>query len=309
VIPVVKKSGLRAALAYGVVELDDPAARERELAELDAFLEDVNTRASSKIKGWVGPHAFFVDNSPETMQVERTLSQKYDTGMHIHISTTGEEDALCQQRYGVSAIRKMDEMGMLERPLLAAHAITIPREDWQLLSGRSFSAVACASACMRAGAAAAPVVGMRAAGINVAIGTDNVCNNNDYDLFLEMRTLARLASFREGRPGALSAREALEMATISGAKALGLEDDIGGLAPGKKADLILLDTSEIGWTPYPTNTPFTALVYSVNGLHVTDTMVDGRWLMRERRLTTLDYTAARLRQSEDIRRLMERRKL
>ncbi len=247
VIPVVEQSGLRAALAYGVVELDDPVACTRELAELDGFLEDVNTRGSTRLKGWVGPHAFLVDNTPETMQIERTPSQKYDTGMHIHLSTTGEEDALCQDRYGMSAIRKLNDMGMLDRPLLAAHAITIPAEDWPLLGGRSFSMVACASACMRAGAEAAPVVGMRAAGINVAVGTDNVCNNNDYDLFLEMRTLAKLASFREHRPGALSAREVLDMATTGSAQALGLADQIGDLAVGKKADLILLDMSEIGW--------------------------------------------------------------
>ena len=304
VIPVVERSGLRAALAYGVVELDDPAARARELAALDAFLEDVNTQASPRLKGWVGPHAFFVDNTPETMQVERTLAQKYNTGLHIHISTTGEEDAYCQQHFGMSAVAKMDELAMLYQPMLAAHAITIPSRDWDILSRRPFSAVACASACMRAGAAAAPVVGMRAAGINVAIGTDNVCNNNDYDLFLEMRTLAKLASFREGRPGALPARDVLDMATAGGAKALGLQNEIGAIAPGRKADLILLDQAEIGWAPLPTNDPFTALVYSVNGLHVTDTLVDGRWLLRDRRLTTLDYAAARAQQGGDVTRLL-----
>lgn len=307
VISVVERSGLRAALAYGVVELDDAAARTRELAALDGFLEDVNTRANARLQGWVGPHAFFVDNTPETMSVERTLAQKYNTGLHVHLSTTGEEDAFCQRHYGMSAVAKMDELAMLYQPVLAAHAITIPSRDWEILSRRPFSAVACASACMRAGAAAAPVVGMRAAGINVAIGTDNVCNNNDYDLFLEMRTLAKLSSFREGRPGALPARDVLEMATAGGAKALGLQDEIGDITPGKKADLILLDMAEIGWSPLPTNNPFTALVYSVSGLHVTDTMADGRWLLRERRLTTLDYPAARAQQSQDVIRLMSLR--
>ena len=307
IIPAVEKSGLRAALAYGVVELGDAAAQARELAALDAFLEDINTRQSSRLRGWVGPHAFFVDNTPETMRVERTLSHKYNTGLHIHISTSGEEDAFCQQHYGMTAVRKMDELGMMQQPMIAAHAITIPPEDWPLLSQRPFTAVAAASACMRAGAEAAPVVGMRAAGINVAIGTDNVCNNNDYDLFLEMRTLAKLSSFREGHPGALPARDVLDMATVGGAKALGLQDEIGDLTVGKKADLIVLDMAEIGWSPQPTNTLFTALVYSVNGLHVTDTMVDGQWLMRDRRLQTLDYAQSRTRQQSDVVRLMARR--
>ncbi len=307
IIPVVEQSGLRAALAYGVVELGDAAAQARELAQLDAFLEDINSRQSSRLKGWVGPHAFFVDNTPETMAVERTLSHKYNTGLHIHISTTGEEDAFCQQHYGTTAVQKMDGLRMMEQPIIAAHAITIPQQDWALLSQRPFTAVAAASACMRAGAEAAPVVGMRAAGINVAIGTDNVCNNNDYDLFLEMRTLAKLSSFREQRPGALPARDVLDMATRGGAKALGLQDEIGALEVGKKADLIVLDMSEIGWSPQPTNALFTALVYSVNGLHVTDTMVDGQWLMRERKLQTLDYAQSRAHQNDDIARLMARR--
>lgn len=307
IIPVVEQSGLRAALAYGVVELDDPAARERELAALDSFLETINSSANSRLRAWVGPHAFFVDNQPATMAVERALAQKYKTGLHIHLSTTGEEDDYCARQYGMTAARKMDELGMFDQPLMAAHALTIPQEDWALLASKPFSAVIAASACMRAGADAAPVVGMRAAGINIAIGTDNVCNNNDYDLFLEMRTLAKLASFREKRPGALSARDVLHMATAGGAQALGLGDQIGEIAVGRKADVILLDMDEIGWGPAETNAPYTALVYSVNGLHVTDTLVDGRWLMRDRVLQTLDYRAARARQDDDVRRLLERR--
>jgi 5-methylthioadenosine/S-adenosylhomocysteine deaminase len=95
IIPVAQRSGLRAALAYGIVELNDAAARERELAALDGFLESINSVQSTRVRGWVGPHAFFVDNSVETMLRERALAHKYATGLHIHISTTGEEDAFC----------------------------------------------------------------------------------------------------------------------------------------------------------------------------------------------------------------------
>ncbi|MAU13483.1 MAG: S-adenosylhomocysteine deaminase [Anaerolineaceae bacterium] len=304
IIPVVEKSGMRAALAYGIVELGDPVARERELANLEGFLEAIGSLESDRMQGWVGPHAFFVDNSEAMMQAERRIAAKYDTGLHIHISTTGEEDALTQELYGTSAVTQMERMGMLDAPILAAHAITIPEADWPTLAAHDFTAVAAASACMRAGAEAAPVLGMHQAGINVAIGTDNVCNNNDYDLFLEMRTLAKLTSFREKRPGALKAREILAMATANGAKALGLDAEIGSLEVGKRADLILLDRTDIGWTPLPTNDPFTALVYSVNGHAITDSMVNGRWLLRERQWTTLDYASAVQRQREDVVRLL-----
>lgn len=304
IIPVVRASGLRAALAYGIVELGDPIARERELTKLEGFLEEISGDDSQRLNGWVGPHAFFVDNSAEMMQAERKIAAKYKTGLHIHISTTGEEDAYTQEHFGVSAVTQMDRMGMFEAPILAAHAITIPAEDWPLLAQRRFTAVACASACMRAGAESAPVVGMRAAGINVAIGTDNVCNNNDYDLFLEMRTLAKLSSYREKRPGALPAREILAMATAGGAAALGMSDEIASIEVGKRADLILLDRSGTGWSPWPSNDPFTALVYSVNGQQVSDVMVDGRWLLKDQRWQTLDYRSALHQQAHDVQRLL-----
>jgi 5-methylthioadenosine/S-adenosylhomocysteine deaminase len=293
IIPMVRKSGMRAVLAYGVVELGDPVARERELVALDAFLEDIGNETSGRLKGWIGPHAFFVDNSIETIQSERILAQKYNTGFHIHLSTGGEEDAFCQQHYGITAIRKMKELGVLGHPIIAAHSITIPSDDWMLLASYPFSAVICASACMRAGAEAAPVTGMRTAGINIAIGTDNVCNNNDYDMFIEMRTFAKLASFREKRPGVFSAREVLDMATAGGAKALGLEDEIGELTPGKKADLIVLDVETgIGWAPIAGREPFTSLIYSINGMHVSKVMIDGQWVFREANWVTLDYGRA-----------------
>jgi len=305
IIPVVEQSGMRAVLAYGMVELGDPVARDRELTNLEGFLEEIGNRGAGRMKGWLGPHAFFVDNSPEMMDIERQLALKYDAGMHIHISTTGEEDQHTQENYGMSAVQKMKQMGMFDAPILAAHAITIPESDWATLAEQDFTAVVAATACMRAGAEAAPVVGMRQAGINVAIGTDNVCNNNDYDLFSEMRTLAKLSSFREKKPGALPARDILDMATRVGANALGLGDDIGDLSIGKKADLIILNRDEIGWSPMPSNAPFTALEYSINGSHVTDVMVDGKWLLRNRDWTTLDYPKAVAQQNQHVERLLK----
>lgn len=305
IIPVVEKSRMRAVLAYGIVELGDPVARERELNNLEGFMEEVGNRGDGRMQGWVGPHAFFVDNSIEMMETQRRIAQKFKAGLHIHISTTGEEDALTQEQFGMSAVQKMHEMGMFDVPIIAAHAITIPESDWALLAAQDFTAIVAASACMRAGVDAAPAVGMLEAGIRVAIGTDNVCNNNDYDLFLEMRTLAKLASFREKRPGALPARDVLDMATRAGAEALGLGDEIGELAIGKKADLIMLNRHEIGWSPYHENDPFTPLVYSVNGLHVTDTMVDGQWLLRHREWTTLDFASAVEQQNANVRRLLQ----
>jgi 5-methylthioadenosine/S-adenosylhomocysteine deaminase len=146
---------------------------------------------------------------------------------------------------------------------------------------------------MRAGVPAAPWKAMHASGVKTAIGTDNVANNNSYDLFNEMQLLGKLMSYREHEPGAIRAHQMVEMATLGGAQALGLEKQIGSLEPGKRADWIALDLEEIGWAPTTAQDIYTALVYSVCGLHVQDVMVDGKWLLRHGQLTTVDYASAR----------------
>jgi 5-methylthioadenosine/S-adenosylhomocysteine deaminase len=168
----------------------------------------------------------------------------------------------------------------------------VPPDDFPTLAAHPFTAVIAASAGMRSGGGAAPLRAMRQAGVNTALGTDNVANNNSYDLFNEMQSVAKVMSLREREPNAIPARDILEMATLGGARALGLEDEIGSLEPGKKADLITLDLTGVGWGPAGGQDVYTALVYSVCGLHVRDVMVDGNWLLREGELTTLDYASA-----------------
>ena len=291
IVPAVRDSGLRAALAYGIVEMGDTAQRERELAAAEEFLDSV--RGEPRLMGWIGPHAFFVDNSPAAIERELELSDRYATGLHIHLATSGEEDAFCQEHFGRSAVQQMESLGVLRRPLIAAHCITVPETDFESLASHDFTAVVAASACMKAGADVAPLRAMRRAGINSAIGTDNVTNNNSYDMFNEMQTTAKLMALRERSPGAISAREILDMATMGGARALGLQDSIGSLEIGKKADLISLDFTGIGWPPDEAQDLFTALVYAVTGQHVCDAMVDGKWLLKDGGLTTIEYATAR----------------
>lgn len=291
VVPVLRRSGMRACLAYGIVEMGDAEAREREIAAATAFLESMQD--DERLFGWIGPHAFFVDNSPETMEMELALADRFDAGLHIHLGTSGEEERYCRKHYGRSSVQQMKALDVLDRPLLAAHSITVPEEDFPTLAEHPFTAVIAGSACMRSGAEIAALKAMRAAGVNTALGTDNVANNNSYDLFNEMQTTAKLMSLREHEPDAVPAREILEMATLGGACALGLEDEIGSLEPGKRADLIALDLTEVGWSPKSGQDIFTALVYAVNGNYVRDAMVDGHWLYRDGDWTTLDYADAR----------------
>ncbi len=245
IYPVVDQSGLRAALAYGIVELGDEDSRKREIRSVTEFLESFSDHP--RIKGWVGPHAFFVDNSEEVIALELELARRFDTGLHIHFATSSEEEDYCRAKFGISAVERMKQLGILEFPILAAHAITVPESDYATLAESPFTAVICASSSMRSGFPAAAVKAMRDAGINLAIGTDNVANANSYDLFREMDIAAKLQVYRESEPGVIPAKAILEMATLGGAKALGWEDKIGSLTPGKLADLIALDLTDIGW--------------------------------------------------------------
>ena len=138
IVPAVRQSGLRAALGYGVVELGEAEARQRELDAATRFLQSV--AHDPLIQGWVGPHAFFVDNSEAAMEIELDLAIEFNTGFHIHLSTSGEEDRYCLAKYGRTAIQQLAKMGMLQRPILAAHCLTVPPADYPLLASAPFSA-------------------------------------------------------------------------------------------------------------------------------------------------------------------------
>lgn len=304
IIPVVRSSGLRAALAYGIVELGNEEARQRELAAATEFLNQL--KGDPLLDGWLGPHAFFVDNSEIAMQIELELATQHNTGFHTHFGTGDEEEVYCQEKYGHSAIQQLKLMGFLERPILAAHSITLPPADFSTVARTPFTVVFAPSSDMRNAAGIPPVVEMLEAGINIALGTDNVTNNNSYDMFKEMTLAGKLLALLKRDPAALPTRSILEMATLGGARALGKEKEIGSLEVGKKADLIALDLDEIGWSPLGGQDIYTALVYSVTGQHVRDVMVNGQWLFRDNKWQTIDFNAARRELEIQHTNLMER---
>ncbi len=304
IVPEVRRSGMRAALAYGIVELGKEDARQRELAAANTFLSEL--RGDPLLEGWVGPHAFFVDNSEIAMQIELDLAIEYNTGFHTHFGTGDDEEAYCQKKYGHSAIQQLKQMGFLDRPILAAHSITLPLADFARVAQTPFTVVFAPSSDMRNGAGIPPLVEMLEANIQVAMGTDNVTNNNSYDMFKEMTLTGKLMSLLHRDPAAISTRAILNMATMGGARALGKAKEIGSLEIGKKADLIALDLDEIGWSPRGGQDIYTALVYSITGQHVRDVMVNGHWLFRDNRWLTVDFNSARQELEHQHTELMKR---
>lgn len=291
IYPAVRESGLRAVLAYGIVELGEEEARKRELAAAASFLDEL--QGDELLTGWLGPHAFFVDNSEAAMKLELELAAKHKVGFHTHYATGEEENDFCREHYGHTAIPQLEKMGFLEYPIIAAHSIAIPLDDLDLVADKPFTVAFAPSSGMRNAAGIAPLNDLRKAGVNVALGTDNVTNNNSYDMFKEMAITGKIMALLTQNAAAVPTRYILEMATMGGARAIGMQDEIGSLEKGKKADLIALDLNEIGWAPFGGQDFYAALVYAVSGYHVRDVMVNGRWLFRDNQWKTVDYAKAR----------------
>lgn len=298
IAPAVIESGLRARLAWGIVELGDDEARARELAAATSFAESMVGR-SRVVTGWIGPHAFFVDNQPDAMVAEREAALRLGAGLHAHFSTSSEEDDWCRERYGRTALEMLLELRMFDVPTILAHCNTVAEEELPLLAGTRAAMAVVPSVAMQSGVPAAPVRAALDAEVTVALGTDNPCNNTNADLFEEMRMLGKLAAFVSGTPDQVSSREILEIATVGGHRALAGGESDGRIVPGGVADMIAIPTGDIPRGPLGAQTLESALVYGASGASVRDVMVDGRWLMRGRELLTIDVGAQRTRQQAD----------
>jgi 5-methylthioadenosine/S-adenosylhomocysteine deaminase len=284
----VKASGLRAVIAYGIVQLGDEARGTAELAKARAFLEQQRS-ADGRVVPWFGPHAPYVDNTEELLKAEVEIANEYGVGLHLHMAAGPEDNAETEARYRATATVALERLGFFQGRVHAAHCLDLSDEDIAVFSRAPHASVAyCATAGLRSGREGiCPAVALRQAGVTVAIGTDNVAANNSYDLIAEMRVAGLVASHREGRAQPISSRELVRMATIEGAKALGLEREIGSLEAGKAADMIALDLS----TPGSSETPDieTLLVYSGSGRDVRHVWVAGEQLVRDRALTRNNY--------------------
>ncbi len=166
IYPAVRESGLRAVLAYGIVELGEEEARKRELAAAAACLNEL--QGDELLTGWLGPHAFFVDNSEAAMKLELELAAKHKVGFHTHYATGEEENDFCREHYGHTAIPQLEKMGFLEYPIIAAHSIAIPLDDLDKVADKPFTVALAPSSGMRNAAGITPLNDLRKAGVNVA---------------------------------------------------------------------------------------------------------------------------------------------
>ena len=286
------ESGLRAVVAYGIVQLGDQQRGEEELAKAAAFIERQRS-SDGRIVPWFGPHAPYVDNSEELVRAEVAMALKYGVGLHLHMACGPEDNEQTMALYGLTASQALQRDGFFAGRVHAAHCLDLSDEDIAIFATAPAASISYnATAGLRSGREGiCPAVKLREAGVVVALGTDNVAANNSYDMIAEMRVAGLVASHRERRAQPLSSRDLVRMATIDGARALGLDQETGSLEPGKAADIIAIDMTGTGYSETPDVE--TVLVYSGSGRDVRHAWVAGEAIVRDRQLVRRQYAAIR----------------
>ncbi|MCS6843159.1 MAG: amidohydrolase family protein [Caldilineales bacterium] len=291
------EAGMRAVLGQTLLKFPTPdaASYDEGLAYCRRFIE--RWRGHPLIVPAVAPHAPYT-STPEMIQQATALAAEMGVPIHIHLSETALEVRESRKQHGLPPIAYMNQLGLFQVPVIAAHCVHIQPSEMRLL-GRVDAGVAhCPTSNLKLASGIAPVLEIRREGVPVGIGTDGCASNNDLDMFEEMRLAALLPKGVSGDPTALPAAEALAMATIEGARALHLDYLTGSLEVGKRADLITVQTDGPHATPQyrlSRQNVYSHLVYAAKSTDVQDVMVDGRWLMRNRRLLTVDLAEVQQR--------------
>jgi 5-methylthioadenosine/S-adenosylhomocysteine deaminase len=288
VAAVTKAAGLRGVLGqtiiqFPVADAKTPAdALVRAEAFINAFKDD------PLITPAVAPHAMYTLDGP-TLKAARDLSKRHNVPTLIHLAETKDEIQAAQERFKSSPVAYLDSLGFLGPGVLGAHGVWVNDADIAVLKSRGVGISHNPESNMKLASGTAPVPAYLKADVAIGLGTDGAASNNDLDMFEAMRVAALLHKHANADPRALSARSTLEMATIRGARALGMDKRIGSLEPRKQADLITVSTNGARQTPM--YDAVSHLVYVIHGDDVQNTIVNGQVLMRDRKVLTLDEKA------------------
>ena len=293
---VTRDAGVRGVLGQTIIRFPvaDAKTPQEELARTEAFLKEF--AQDELITPAVAPHAMYTLDAA-TLKASRALADKYKAPVLIHLAETADESRTSQKQHKMSPTRYLESLGFWGPRTLAAHGVWLDAADMQILAKRKVAVSHNPESNMKLASGTAKIPAMRKLGITVALGTDGAASNNDLDMFEAMRQAAFLHKLTTGDPRAVPAATALAMATIDGARALQLQDRIGSLEPGKRADLIVV--SMAGARQTPMYDPISHLVYVARGDDVTTTIVNGRILMRDRKVLSLDEPAV-LREAREL---------
>ena len=296
-------AGLRAVLSYGMIDFGDAERRQAEIEENLTLFKNCNGMADGRIKVFFGPHSPYTASEELLIKV-RELADEYNMGIHIHVSETQKEidDVLAEK--GLRPFEYLEKIGFLGPDVLAAHCVWLSDEEIEIIKKHDVKVSHNPCSNMKLASGVSPVSKMIDKGICVSIGTDGASSNNNLDLIEELKTASLLQKVSTLDPKVLSSDEAIEMATIKGAEALGLDSEIGSVEVGKKADLILIDTNSANMVP-DSSSLSSNVIYSANGSNVDTTICNGKILMENKKLTTLDEQEIYAKAKQAIKELKE----
>jgi 5-methylthioadenosine/S-adenosylhomocysteine deaminase len=282
---VVDTSGMRAVLTRGVIGLCPEDVQQAKLQDAISFAQDWHGAAGGRITAMMSPHAPYTC-PPDFMIKFVEAAHDLDLPIHTHMSETKAEVEQNVRDYGLRPVEHLDRLGVFSRPSLVAHAVHLTDEEIAILAHRGAAVSHNPVSNLKLASGVARVPELLAAGVTVSLGTDSAASNNNLDLFEEIRVAALLHKGVTGDPTVVPAAEALRMGTVYGARALGLEGKTGVLKPGMKADFIGVSTDKPHFVP---RTDYVShLVYAASGADVKHVWADGRQLLKDGTLLTLD---------------------
>ncbi|MDX9864950.1 MAG: amidohydrolase, partial [Anaerolineaceae bacterium] len=285
---VAEASGLRGIFSPQLI--DDPLGPGETLESSLAFIEEWRDRCPGRIMTWFGPHSLYTVQE-ETMRQMQPLAEKYGVGVHIHLAETRDEFDQCMTKHGRTPTQRLADFGLHGPRVLAAHGVHLTDEDMQILVALDIAVAHNPSSNMKLASGVARIPDLIDAGVRVGLGTDSNLSNNNLDMFEEMRLAAMLQKLSRSDAASMPVDQMMRMATINGAACLCLQDQVGSLELGKRADVIIVDLhAPHMWPvlPEPASNVIEQLVYSANAGDVLTTIVDGQVLMRDREIFSLD---------------------
>lgn len=295
VAKAVDEAGLRGMICHGMIDLGDEEKRKAEFKETMRIIKKCHNTADGRIKVAFGPHAPYTC-SEELLKWVREKADKMNLKIHIHVSETEFEVQQVTESHGSRPFEYLDEIGFLDSDVIAAHAVWLSDNEIDIIKERKASLSHNPTSNMKLASGISPVSRLIDNGINVTLGTDGAASNNNLDMIEEMKTAALLQKVSTMDSTALPSFKVFEMATISGAKALGLQSEIGTIEAGKKADLVLLDMKTPHLTPF--RHPVSHLAYAAKGGDVDTVICNGEILLRNKELEVLDETEV-IKMAED----------
>jgi len=283
-----REAGLRGILGETIIQFPvaDAKTPAEGLAHAERYVKEF--KDDPLVTPAVAPHALYT-NDAKTLVASAELGRKYGVPVLIHLAETEDEVRIAREQHQNTPVGYLESLGFFGPRTLAAHGIWVNDEDMAILKRRGVGVSHNPESNMKLASGAAPVTKYLSAGVALGLGTDGAASNNDLDMFEAMRQASFLAKHAMRDPTAVSARTALDLATIGGARALGMEGQIGSLEPGKRADVITVAMNAARQTPM--YDPVSHLVYVTRGDDVRNTIVDGKILMRNRQVKTLDRAA------------------